>query len=75
MSKETVEEIKVESGIPVPKILRRGKWKKLLERMRPGQSVLVDAKQMLSLRGTASRARVRMTQRAQPGGKIRAWRV
>ena len=70
----------VQSGIPIPeykrgRYKRSGKWQKLLEAMQPGESVILNARQLTTARNSARRLCVPVVIEHQGGGKGRVWKA
>ena len=67
----------IETDIPIPPPRKgRGRWQLLAERMRVGQSVVVeDADQARALRNAMKSLNMTGSRRVLDGGAIRVWRV
>lgn len=68
-----MNEIKIESGIPLP---RRYEWAKIFQSMKIGDSFLVDSNaQAQSAAVSAARFGMKLCTRRQEDGKTRVWRI
>lgn len=66
---------KIEKGIPIPGKKETSKWKALLLKMKPGDSVLLKKSLATTLFTSAKRYGVKVTTRKVTKMKVRVWRV
>ena len=73
---EATEKLVIERRVPMPTVRRRGRWTRLLEKMEPGNSVLLNLKEEAkSLQINAHQHGFKMTTRMMEDGKYRVWLV
>lgn len=71
MKTPTESSPKIESGIPIPP---RSEWAALLDKMKPGDSVVLSVAKATALRAQARYAGVTMTSRTEGPNLVRIWR-
>lgn len=68
-----MEEIKVESGVPIPSA-RRSDWDKIVAEMGPGDCVTVSKGQASSVANRIKKAGGKAITRTLEDGSVRVWR-
>lgn len=68
--------LKVESGIPEPKVNKYSMYQELAEKMKVGDSVLCDNKQQATnIYNCLYDLKRKSSRRTMPNGKVRIWRI
>lgn len=62
----------IEHNIPIP---NRATWRPVMEKMKPGDSVLIEKKFLWGFRSIARTLRVKLATRSQDKKMVRVWRI
>lgn len=64
--------IKIEKGIPIP---NRATWKPIVDKMKPGDSILIERKFLWGIRSVARASHIKIATRKQDDKMVRVWRI